>query len=139
MSAENARFTGPITVAGPPGVIDVERYVNITDVDISPVKELTVTCDEGEIVVGGGYFMDEIPPSWIFMPVQNYALTESEWHVQINGWCRLAIESNGTTDVREPIATLAGQRGWGLRELRREVPTLEDYFIKVVAEQSAEM
>jgi ABC-2 type transport system ATP-binding protein len=53
-----------------------------------------------------------------------------------DGWCRLAIAGNGAGDVREPLAKLAHDNGWGLRELRRETPSLEDYFVKIVAQQS---
>ena len=54
-----------------------------------------------------------------------------------NGWCRLSIAPQGSADIRESVAKLAGQSGWGLRELRREVASLEDFFVKVVAQQSA--
>lgn len=47
------------------------------------------------------------------------------------GWTRLSVAAKG--DVREAIAHLAAQKGWPLRELRREVATLEDFFVKIVA------
>lgn len=53
-----------------------------------------------------------------------------------DGWCRLAISSNGSADVRSPLAKLVHGKGWNLRELRRETPTLEDFFVKVIAQQS---
>jgi ABC-2 type transport system ATP-binding protein len=52
------------------------------------------------------------------------------------GWCRLVISSNGAADVRAPLAKLVHERGWGIRELRWETPTLEDFFVKVIAQQS---
>ncbi len=55
----------------------------------------------------------------------------------VEGWNRLAIESNGAADVREKIFELATRKGWVLREMRREVASLEDFFIKITAEQRA--
>ncbi|HRX85261.1 MAG TPA: ABC transporter ATP-binding protein [Phycisphaerae bacterium] len=56
---------------------------------------------------------------------------------ETDGWCRLAISSNGSADVRAPLAQLVHQKGWHLRELRRETATLEDYFVKIIAQQSS--
>jgi len=53
----------------------------------------------------------------------------------VDGWNRLTIEANGTSDVREDIFKLTSAKGWSLREMRREVASLEDFFIKVTAEQ----
>jgi ABC-type multidrug transport system ATPase subunit len=53
----------------------------------------------------------------------------------VDGWCRLSITVDGKQDVREPVAKLAGEKGWGIRELRREVASLEDFFVKVIAQQ----
>ncbi|MHC4234810.1 MAG: ABC transporter ATP-binding protein [Planctomycetota bacterium] len=50
-------------------------------------------------------------------------------------WSRLAIEPSDKADVREDLFKLAAQKGWSLREIRREVASLEDYFVKIVAEQ----
>jgi len=46
-------------------------------------------------------------------------------------WTRLSIGGSG--DLREQVAQLAAQRGWTLRELRRDAATLEDFFVKIVA------
>ena len=48
-----------------------------------------------------------------------------------DGWTRLSIAAR--TDVREAVAQLATARSWPLRELRREIATLEDFFVKIVA------
>lgn len=48
-----------------------------------------------------------------------------------NGWCRLTIATRN--DLREEIYKLSTQRNWPLRELRREIGTLEDFFVKIVA------
>ena len=54
---------------------------------------------------------------------------------QSDGWNRLSIVGRGKSDIREPLAKLIGQHGWGLRELRREVASLEDFFVKITAQQ----
>lgn len=52
-----------------------------------------------------------------------------------NGWQRLKIEAADGKDVRVEVTQLASQRGWQLREIRREVASLEDYFVKIVSQQ----
>ncbi len=52
-----------------------------------------------------------------------------------DGWSRLSIEANGTGDIREEVFRLVADKGWALRELRHEVASLEDFFIKITAEQ----
>ncbi len=47
------------------------------------------------------------------------------------GWTRVTITS--AKDLRESIYTMSTKKGWPLRELRREVATLEDFFVKIVA------
>jgi len=48
-----------------------------------------------------------------------------------DGWTRVSVATR--RDVREEIFKLATDKGWPLRELRREIPTLEDFFVKIVA------
>ena len=52
-----------------------------------------------------------------------------------NGWIRLAVEPKPNTDVREDIFRLTTDKGWSLREIRREGATLEDFFVQVTAKQ----
>ena len=52
----------------------------------------------------------------------------------VDGWNRLRIESGEGRDVREEIAALAARSNWGLRELRLEVGSLEEFFIQITAE-----
>jgi gliding motility-associated transport system ATP-binding protein len=54
-----------------------------------------------------------------------------------DGWNRLTIDANGGADVREEVFKLTSSKGWTLREMRREVASLEDFFIKITAEQLA--
>ena len=53
------------------------------------------------------------------------------------GWNRLRIEGADGRDVREEIASLAAKNDWGLRELRLEVGTLEEFFTQITAEAAA--
>ncbi|NOT02321.1 MAG: ATP-binding cassette domain-containing protein [Phycisphaerales bacterium] len=55
----------------------------------------------------------------------------------VGPWNRLTIEANGSGDVREEVFRVTAARGWTLREMRREVASLEDFFIKITAEQRA--
>ncbi len=50
-------------------------------------------------------------------------------------WQRLSIDANGRADIREAVFNLISKKGWSLREMRREVASLEDFFIKITAEQ----
>lgn len=54
----------------------------------------------------------------------------------VDGWNRLRVESGDSQDVRESIAGVAAKNNWGLRELRLEVGTLEEFFIQITAEAS---
>lgn len=49
----------------------------------------------------------------------------------VDGWVRVQVSAQ--RDVREDIARLAAEKRWPLRELRREIATLEDFFVKIVA------
>jgi ABC-2 type transport system ATP-binding protein len=50
------------------------------------------------------------------------------------GWNRLRIESSGGKDVREDVAALAASKNWGLRDLRLETGSLEEFFVQITAE-----
>ena len=50
------------------------------------------------------------------------------------GWQRLRIETSGARDVREEVAAVAARGNWGLRDLRLETGSLEDFFIQITAE-----
>ncbi len=55
--------------------------------------------------------------------------------ISANGYIRLAVESEGKQDIREQISQLAMRNKWTIREMRLEVASLEDFFVRVVAEQ----
>lgn len=48
-----------------------------------------------------------------------------------DGWTRLTVAAQ--RDIREEVSRLAAEKGWPLRELRRDIATLEDFFVKIVA------
>ncbi len=54
-----------------------------------------------------------------------------------NGWHRLTIETKKNADPREEIFKLAKEKKWSMRELRLEASTLEEYFVRITAEQAA--
>ncbi len=49
----------------------------------------------------------------------------------IDGWTRVQLATR--RDVREEIYRLSSDKHWPLRELRRDIATLEDFFVKIVA------
>jgi len=53
----------------------------------------------------------------------------------VSGWNRLAIMVTNQADVREDVFKLAAGKGWSLREMRREIASLEDFFVKITAAQ----
>jgi ABC-2 type transport system ATP-binding protein len=54
---------------------------------------------------------------------------------KVDGWCRLRIDVDAGSDIRPQVAKLAADKSWELREIRHEVASLEDFFVKIVAEQ----
>lgn len=51
-------------------------------------------------------------------------------------WTRLAVQTAENTDLRSEVAALAAQKGYQLRELRREIGSLEDFFVQITYQQS---
>ncbi|MFA5864433.1 MAG: ATP-binding cassette domain-containing protein [Phycisphaerae bacterium] len=52
-----------------------------------------------------------------------------------NGYVKFAVQVSPKSDVREQISYLAMKNNWLMREMRLEVASLEDFFVRVVAEQ----
>ncbi|MGD2109653.1 MAG: ATP-binding cassette domain-containing protein [Phycisphaerae bacterium] len=63
--------------------------------------------------------------------VENVEVSSSD------GWVRVAVRPKPSEDVRESLFKLTIDKGWSLRELRREGASLEDFFIQVTAQQRA--
>ena len=53
-----------------------------------------------------------------------------------DGWNRFAIETEHGKDLRLTIVHLANQKKWPLREIRREIGSLEEFFIQITAQQA---
>jgi len=51
-------------------------------------------------------------------------------------WTRLTIQADASEDPRTEVFGLAAEKGWQLRELRREVGSLEDFFVQITYEQN---
>jgi len=49
------------------------------------------------------------------------------------GWRAYALRVESQTDIREAIMDLATARNWRIRELHRQLPTLEDVFVELAA------
>jgi ABC-2 type transport system ATP-binding protein len=58
---------------------------------------------------------------------------------RVGGWTQLTIECDGKSDRRAEIHRLISEKGWQLRELRRSVGSLEDFFVQVTYEQNMQM
>lgn len=52
----------------------------------------------------------------------------------VDGWNRLHIDGVEGKDVREEIGILCSRKNWGIRELRLEVGSLEEFFTQITAE-----
>jgi len=57
-------------------------------------------------------------------------------HARAGNWERLTISAKGSDDPRGEVFQLATGKGWQLRELRREVGSLEDFFVQITYEQN---
>jgi ABC-2 type transport system ATP-binding protein len=54
-------------------------------------------------------------------------------------WSRLIIQGDASADLRGDVYQLAAAKGWALRELRREVGSLEDFFVQITYEQNVRL
>ena len=51
-------------------------------------------------------------------------------------WTRLSVQGQADADLRPQVASAMIGRGYELRELRREIGSLEDFFVQITYEQS---
>ncbi|MCY2925730.1 MAG: ATP-binding cassette domain-containing protein [Planctomycetota bacterium] len=51
-------------------------------------------------------------------------------------WLRLKIDGEEGSDLRAELFRLVAQKGWQLRELTREVSSLEDFFVQITYKQN---
>ena len=57
-------------------------------------------------------------------------------HSTHGNWLRVVVQGDEDTDHRAAVAKLAAQNSWPLRELRKEIGSLEDFFIQITYEQN---
>ena len=50
-----------------------------------------------------------------------------------NGWQRFTVRVEARADIREVISELAMKKGWQIRELHRDLPSLEDVFVELTS------
>ena len=53
-----------------------------------------------------------------------------------SGWTRLTITGDGASDARSALAAMAAEKGYPLRELRRDEASLEEFFVQITYDQS---
>jgi len=53
-----------------------------------------------------------------------------------NGWVKVSVSPQPDRDIREDVFQLTKDRGWSLREIRREGASLEQFFVEVTARQA---
>lgn len=53
-----------------------------------------------------------------------------------NGWTQLTVSAK--EDLRERVFRLSTDRGWAVRELRRDIASLEDMYVKIVQRSRGE-
>ena len=121
------------------------------------LAEVEQTCSQLIIIAGGRIAATGSPhelrqrvtgPSRIIAELQGAANAQIASSVQqIPGvkdvasasageWVRLTISGDPQADLRGEVFRLAGQKGWTVRELRREVGSLEDFFIQITYQQN---
>jgi len=50
-----------------------------------------------------------------------------------DGWRRYSLRVEAQTDIREALVDLGTANGWKIREIHRQMPTLEDVFVELAA------
>lgn len=65
------------------------------------------------------------------IPVVRKVLEES----QDGSWTRYVLRVEPGHDVREEVMNVAAQKGWKLRELHRQLPSLENVFVELAASE----
>ena len=59
------------------------------------------------------------------------ALGQAECAARQDGYVRCQFADTKSADAREKIFASANERGWPLRELSRQAPSLEDLFVNL--------
>ena len=113
------------------------------------LSEIEMTCDrivilhEGRLLASGA--LDELmakanaavvaevrgPLADVKAWGDKLALGQAECAEQPGGYVRCRFANAKSADAREKIFTSANERGWPLRELTRQAPSLEDLFVSL--------
>jgi len=119
------------------------------------LSEIEMTCDrvvilhEGRLLASGA--LDELmaKTNAAFVAEVRAPLTDAkEWATQLalgqaecaeqpGGYVRCRFTDSKSPDAREKIFSSASERGWPLRELSRQAPSLEDLFISLTRGKEA--
>lgn len=116
--------------------------------EVEATCQRTIIIAEGKIVAsgtpaelkdrirGGSRLIAEIrgPAADISSGVEKVGGVKSVAVAQNDGWQRLTIDTDPGKDPREEIVKLAGQKSWGLREIRLEIGGLEEFFVQITAQ-----
>ena len=112
------------------------------------LSEIEMTCDrvvilhEGRLLASGA--LDELmaKANAVVAEVKTTLANAREWAAELalgqaecaeqpGGYVRCRFANTTTDDVRETIFASANERGWPLRELSRQAPSLEDLFVSL--------
>jgi len=55
-----------------------------------------------------------------------------------DGWLRVVVQPAGGADPREGLHQMVVQRGWRLREMHSEAPSLEELYVRITAGEAAD-
>ncbi|CAN5446588.1 ABC transporter ATP-binding protein [soil metagenome] len=79
----------------------------------------------------------QAPPATAAAKIQKLEGVRKIHHNHLeNGWCRLVIRVESGADLREPIARLAADSGYTVRELYRKAASLEDVFVELTQDDT---
>jgi len=71
-------------------------------------------------------------PAEIARALSQVAGADSVTHQAIGeGWLRMHVTPSGSADPREALYRTVAQRGWRLREMRSEMPSLEELYVRI--------
>ncbi len=91
-----------------------------------------------EAVIGGGRVVVELKGDVAELTGKLQAI-EGVGEVTSNpigAWQQFTLTPSGQTDPRSAIAAAAAREGWAMRELRRELATLEEFFVQITYQQN---
>jgi len=120
------------------------------------LSEIEMTCDrvvilhEGRLLASGA--LDELMAKTAVAVVAEVrasladakqwaaklALGQAECAEQPGGYVRCRFTDTKSPDAREKIFSSANERGWPLRELTRQAPSLEDLFVSLTRRKEAD-